>query len=46
VPVSATGLTRAMTREASLAGWHMSETHRTTSGFYISEALRLLPPEA
>jgi len=46
VPVSAAGLARAMKREASLAGWRLAERHRTTSSFYISEALRLLPPEA
>jgi magnesium-protoporphyrin O-methyltransferase len=45
VPVSASGLARAMGSEPALAGWHMAETHRTTSGFYISEALRLLPRE-
>lgn len=45
VPVSAAGLARAMKREASLAGWRLAARHRTTSGFYISEALRLQPGE-
>jgi magnesium-protoporphyrin O-methyltransferase len=46
VPVSAAGLARAMADHAGLAGHCMAETHRVATGFYISEALRILPARA
>lgn len=40
-PVSAKTLGTRMAHHASLAGWSMLERHRVSTGFYISEALRI-----
>lgn len=41
VPISATGLRRALSRQGDAADWHLLEGTRVASGFYISQAMEL-----
>jgi magnesium-protoporphyrin O-methyltransferase len=42
VPVSPRGLFRAISKNPSLSGWSIGETHRVSRSFYISQALELV----
>jgi magnesium-protoporphyrin O-methyltransferase len=46
VPVSPVALQREIGRQPLLAGWRLVDTQRVASGFYTSQAYRLLAPGA
>ncbi len=45
VPVAQATLARQMRLHAPTAGWHLAESQRVASGFYTSQAYRLVAPQ-
>jgi hypothetical protein len=46
VPVAQATLARQMRLHAPMAGWRLAESQRVASGFYTSQAYRLMAPAA